>query len=162
KLVLRELALAREHLSAPRVPEESIPYVVHHLGRVNEILRLTVDQFRIMETLTPQDFLGFRDKLVPASGFQSFQMREIEILLGLDEAQRIRYGDTDPFQHLEALAQKSAAGAFVKARIEDARRRQTLRRALENWLHRTPIDGSSPESPGDEAHVKSFLTDYLA
>src|SRR5512145_3208833 len=63
KLSLRELRLARDWLAAPRVPEETVPQVVHHLRRVNEILKLAADQFRVMETLAPQDFLDFRDKL---------------------------------------------------------------------------------------------------
>ncbi len=53
KLILRELRLARDHLAAPRVPEETVPLVVHHLRRVNVILEHVVDQFRVMETLTP-------------------------------------------------------------------------------------------------------------
>ena len=162
KLVLRELRLAREHLSEPRVPEERIPFVVHHLRRVNEILKLTVDQFRIMETLTPQDFLDFRDKLSPASGFQSFQMREIEILLGLDEAQRHAYGDTNALQQMKALAKGSEGGAFAWGRVEAAQKQQTLRQALQEWLYRTPIQGSSPEDPGDAGVVEGFLSDYLA
>ena len=44
-----------------------------------------------METLTPQDFMGFRDKLTPASGFQSFQMREW-MLMGDDWSARVKYG----------------------------------------------------------------------
>ena len=71
KLVLGELRLARDHLAEPRLPEEKVPYVVHHLGRIIEIFKLMVVQWRVMETLTPQDFLAFRDKLMPASGFQS-------------------------------------------------------------------------------------------
>ncbi|HEV8266605.1 MAG TPA: tryptophan 2,3-dioxygenase family protein [Thermoanaerobaculia bacterium] len=162
KLVLRELALAREHLSAPLVPEERIPYVVHHLRRVNEILRLTVEQFRIMETLTPQDFLDFRDKLAPASGFQSFQMREIEIVLGLEESQRLLYGETDPLAHVKNLAAASPGGAHAWGRIESARRTTTLRAALHEWLYRAPIQGSSPGQRGDEEVVAEFLGDYLA
>ena len=111
KLVLRELRLARDHLAAPRVPEETIPYVVHHLRRVAEILKLAVEQFRVMETLTPQDFLDFRDKLVPASGFQSFQLRAIEVLLGLEDWQRLSYGQTDPLEHIRQAAERSPAGA---------------------------------------------------
>ena len=53
---------ARNTLSSPQVPEEAIPNVVHHLGRVNEILKLAGDTFSVMETLTPQDFMSFRDK----------------------------------------------------------------------------------------------------
>lgn len=162
KLMLREIRLAREHLAAPRVPEEKIPYVVHHLRRVNEILKLLVDQFRIMETLTPQDFLDFRDKLTPASGFQSFQMRELEILLGLEESARVSYGGTDPFAHLSDLADGSPGGSFAMRRIASARAEATLKGALKEWLHRTPIDGSSPTDPGDEAHVAAFVDSYLA
>lgn len=162
KLILRELRLAREHLSAPRVPEERIPYVVHHLRRVNEILKLAVDQFRIMETLTPQDFLDFRDKLSPSSGFQSFQMREIEILLGLDEKERLAYGEASPLSHIEALAKGSPGGAFAWGRIESARSQTTLRAALHGWLYRTPIQGTSPDDAGDAAAVDGFLSAYVA
>ncbi len=162
KLVLAELRLARRHLSERHVPEERIPYVVHHLRRVNEILKLAVDQFRIMETLTPQDFLDFRDKLMPASGFQSIQMREIEILLGLSERDRVSYGGIDALQHIERLAQSSPAGQEAWGRIEKARRERSLREALHDWLHRTPIQGSGPDDPGDDVVVETFLADYLS
>jgi tryptophan 2,3-dioxygenase len=162
KLVLREVRLARDHLSEPRVPEERIPYVVHHLRRVAEIFKLAVEQFRVMETLTPQDFLDFRDKLIPASGFQSYQLRCIEILLGLDEAQRIAYGQTDALKHIHDLAERSRAGAAAWAAIEAARKEVSLRTALHDWLYRTPIHGSSPGEPGDEQVVSGFLAEYLA
>ena len=161
KLVLRELRLARDRLSAPRVPEETVPQVVHHLRRVNEILKLAVDQFRVVETLTPQDFLGFRDKLVPSSGFQSFQMREIELVLGLGDAQRVRIGGTDPLEHIRSAAAGTLAGAAAWRRIEAARREKTLLAALDAWLHRTPIQGSSPADPGDARAVGEFMSAYL-
>ena len=50
-----EIRDARNALASPQVPEEAIPNVVHHLGRVNEILKLAGDTFSVMETLTPQD-----------------------------------------------------------------------------------------------------------
>lgn len=161
KLVLSELRLARGHLAAPRVPEESIPFVVHHLRRVNEILRLTVEQFRIMETLTPQDFLDFRDKLAPASGFQSFQMRELEIVLGLGETERHAYGESHAIDHIRALSLRSEGGAAAWGRIDAARQETTLRHALHDWLHRTPIRGSSPGDAGDERVVDAFLSEYV-
>jgi tryptophan 2,3-dioxygenase len=161
KLILRELRLARDHLAAPRVAEETVPQVVHHLRRVNEILRLAVEQFRVVETLTPQDFLGFRDKLVPSSGFQSFQMREIELVLGLTEAQRVRIGGTDPLEHIRSAGAGSAAGGLAWQRIEAARREKTLREALDDWLHRTPVQGSSPADPGDARAVEEFMSSYL-
>lgn len=147
KLVLRELRMARDQLASPRVPEEAVPLVVHHLRRTNEIFRLTVEQFRIMETLTPQDFLAFRDKLVPASGFQSFQMREIEVLLGLEDADRAAELGVAPLDAIRKLADQSPAGALAWARIEAARQEETLRTALHNWLYRTPIQGRAPTTP---------------
>ncbi|MBI4576223.1 MAG: tryptophan 2,3-dioxygenase [Planctomycetes bacterium] len=163
KLVLRELRLARDHLAAPVVPEGHVPHVVHHLRRVNEILRLQVDQFRVMETLTPQDFLAFRDKLIPASGFQSFQLREIEILLGLEEEARVPFGDADPIEVIRrAAAAGGATGAMAWGRIQAARGETHLRGALEAWLERTPIHGSGPADPGDDATVQGFVADYLA
>lgn len=160
KLVLRELRLARDHLAAPRVEEETVPHVVHHLRRINEILRLGVEQFRVMETLTPQDFLGFRDKLVPASGFQSFQMREMEILLGLDDGQRSSEGRAALAQ-MRCLAPATPAGRMAWERIETARSETTLRQALHAWLYRTPIQGSSPGDADDAAVVERFLREYL-
>ena len=45
KLIIHELRLARDELSTPRVPEEKIPFVVHHLGRVNAIFQHAIAQF---------------------------------------------------------------------------------------------------------------------
>lgn len=162
KLSLRELRLARDHLSEPRVPEERVPYVVHHLRRVTSTLSLLVEQFRVMETLTPQDFLAFRDKLVPASGFQSFQMRELEILMGLEDGQRVTFAGADPLDHIRRLADSSPAGALAWQRIESARRETTLKAALAEWLYRTPVQGSSPSDAGDDAVIDDFLDAYLA
>jgi len=161
KLVLRELRLARDHLEAPRLAEEAVPHVVHHLRRTNAILSLCREQFGIMETLTPQDFLAFRDKLIPASGFQSFQLREIEFLLGLEDTQREAEAGVDPMAAIKALAESSQGGNHAWARIESARAESTLRSCLHAWLYRTPIQGSTPDDPGDAEVVQKFLSDYL-
>ncbi len=161
KLVLSELRLARDHLAAVEVPEEHIPNCVHHMRRIIEILKLSVQQFDVVETLTARDFLDFRDKLFPASGFQSFQMREMEILLGLDESKRAKLGDISPLEYLEKLSSRSAAGTHAWSRIVNATGETTLRTALNNWLYRTPIHGSSPSDPDDEQVVEGFLGDYL-
>ena len=55
------------------------------LRRCHEIQRILVAQVAVLETMTPVDFLAFRDHLMPASGFQSAQFREIEFLSGLAE-----------------------------------------------------------------------------
>lgn len=162
KLVLSQLRLARDHLASPKVPEEKIPFVVHHLGRVNEILKLGVEQFRVMETLPPQDFLAFRDSLFPASGFQSFQLREVEILLGLEEKARIHYGGMDPLEHIRKLGLENPEDAWVWERVLATRNETSLRTALHAWLTRTPIHGSHNGDPEDPEKINLFLQDYYA
>ena len=162
KLVLRELRLARDHLAAPKVDEVIVPHVVHHLGRVAEIFKLAVQQWAVVETLTPQDFLAFRDKLSPASGFQSFQMREMELVLGRVREDRVRYGDVDPVEHIKQKGKGSAAGELAAARLAAAESERSLRDVLHEWLYRTPIQGSGPDDPDDARVVAEFIEDYLA
>jgi len=162
KLTLSELRLARNALAEEMVPERTIPYVVHHLGRVNSILELCAKQFQVMETLAPQDFLAFRNELVPSSGFQSFQMRELEIVLGLKDTLRVIAGVGHPLEVIRRSAGESEVGKRVVARIERALDELSLRDALHGWLYRTPIQGSSPGDPGDDEAVASFVEEYLA
>src|ERR1700724_2696286 len=78
KVVLFELEAARN-----RIDHDDIFFARHHLMRVHTIERLLVEKIEVLETMSPQDFLAFRSKLAPASGFQSVQFREIEFLSGL-------------------------------------------------------------------------------
>jgi tryptophan 2,3-dioxygenase len=163
KLVLRELRMARGRMTAEWVSESHIPHVVRHLKRVNEIFKLSVEAFGVLETLTPQDFLAFRKKLGESSGFQSFQMREMELLLGLQPAERERHHTPpNPLGPLEAAARQSPQGERVLARLQTARQEKSLRDALLAWLTRTPIQGSSPGDPADAAVVAQFVRDYRA
>jgi tryptophan 2,3-dioxygenase len=82
KQMLHETDSARGQLDADRVVEAT-----RLLRRVAEIQRLLIGQVRILETMRPQDFLGFRAHLNPASGFQSVQFREVEFALGLKDAE---------------------------------------------------------------------------
>ncbi|MCK5868835.1 MAG: hypothetical protein KAG07_05370, partial [Candidatus Thalassarchaeum sp.] len=103
KQVIRELSEARDILGQAPVPEDDIPRAVDHLGRTTEIFRLMANQWTVLETLTPQGFLAFRDELGSASGFESFQMREFEILLGLENEDRI--GGMDPISSFRRMAE---------------------------------------------------------
>ena len=58
--------------------------VVHRVQRCNTILRVLVHQIDIMETMTPMDFLDFRDMLRPASGFQSWQLSKPQFICLVD------------------------------------------------------------------------------
>lgn len=62
--------------------EGKLPSAGRAMRRVIEIEKLLIDQIHILETMTPISFLGFRDQLNPASGFQSMQFREIEFSSG--------------------------------------------------------------------------------
>jgi len=80
KVVLFELEAARDRIDA-----DDIFFARHHLHRVHVIEKLLVEQIEVLETMSPQDFLAFRSRLAPASGFQSVQFREIEFLSGLKQ-----------------------------------------------------------------------------
>src|SRR5437867_12391858 len=80
KLALHEVDSAVAHLAQDRVGEAT-----RLLRRVVEVQHLLISQVRILETMRPQDFLGFRYHLNPASGFQSVQFRELEFALGLKD-----------------------------------------------------------------------------
>jgi tryptophan 2,3-dioxygenase len=80
KLLLHELTDARDRMLAG---ETYLPRV--RLERCHAIERVLVGQVDVIDTMTPQDFLAFRNKLAPASGFQSAQFREIEFLSGLKD-----------------------------------------------------------------------------
>lgn len=161
KLVLKELRIARDAVSANSVPEESIPRVVRHLQRVCKIFEHTMSQWAVMETLTPQDFLAFRDKLVPASGFQSYQLRELEIVLGLDPANREASGFGDPIRVIQQLAGDTPGGVYAKQRIAEALAEPNLSDALQDWLYRTPIQGSGPGDAGDGEVLEAFIREYV-
>ena len=57
----------------------------HLLTRMHAIERVLVQQIDVLETMTPQDFLQFRQRLAPASGFQSVQFRELEFVSGAQD-----------------------------------------------------------------------------
>jgi tryptophan 2,3-dioxygenase len=162
KLIIKELYLVRDKMAAGRVEEDIIPFAVHHLQRVNTILGLAASHFDLMETLTPQDFLVFRSKLGNASGFQSFQLREIELLLGLKEAERKAFDHDNPIRYILEATRQSEAGKRFGSQLEKAQHGPSLHDVIQDWLYRTPIQGSAPGDPGDEETVNRFLHCYLA
>jgi tryptophan 2,3-dioxygenase len=80
KLLLSELTDARDRMLAG---ETYLPRV--RLARCRSIEQVLVAQVDVIDSMTPQDFVVFRTKLAPASGFQSVQFRELEFLSGLKD-----------------------------------------------------------------------------
>lgn len=160
KLMLRDVTAARNLFASPHVPDDALSGASRLLSRIRTVLELAADHFRLVETITPRDFLNFRDNLFPASGGQSVQFREIEILLGLEEHERIPYIGSGTYQDVLRESDGSEGWAIrrVKERLED---KPTLKDAIDDWLHRTPINGSTPEDAGDAAAVEAFVASYL-
>ncbi|MEZ4806859.1 MAG: tryptophan 2,3-dioxygenase family protein [Flavobacteriales bacterium] len=101
---------------------------VHRLERVNTILGLLVHQMDVMETMTPLDFLDFRDLLRPASGFQSMQFKILEARLGL--RMEARFGKQYYTSQLKPEH---------KASIEQLEHMPTLLELVNGWLERMPF-----------------------
>jgi len=82
KQLLHEVTAVREALISTSSIGGEVWWAQHLLNRVHVIERVLVQQVDVLETMTPQDFLEFRQRLAPASGFQSVQFRELEFLSG--------------------------------------------------------------------------------
>src|SRR5690606_25068201 len=117
-------------LSKPAVNDNSpeLQTIVHRVNRCNTILRVLVQQIDIMETMTPMDFLDFRDMLRPASGFQSWQFKELEAKLGLK------------FEHRHG---KEYYTAQLRTQhvdlIKNAEQAESLLQLVNGWLERMPL-----------------------
>ena len=89
-----------------------------------------IDQIKVLETMTPMDFLDFRDLLTPASGFQSAQFRLIENKIGLLQERRHKYGDTD---------YKSKISDSDLSEVTKSETSRSIFTLVEQWLERTPF-----------------------
>ena len=103
KQILHEIDAAIALMKDDRAAEAALA-----LRRVVEIEKLLVQQIHILETMTPISFLGFRDELNPASGFQSMQFREIEFSSGLKDEKILREFEHDEFAHQRLQARLNA------------------------------------------------------
>jgi len=130
KQILHELDSVLDMFRGNYVQEENFGIVVARFDRIIEIQKLLVNQISILETMTPMDFLEFRDLLTPSSGFQSVQFRLIENKLGMRAEDRIQYGK----QRYNQFLDEADAECVLKSENEPS-----LFELLENWLERTPF-----------------------
>jgi len=130
KQILFEVNSVIEIMDKPAVNDNSpeMQTVVHRLKRVVTILKVLVQQIDIMETMTPMDFLDFRDMLRPASGFQSYQFKVLEAKLGLKFEQR--HGQN---YYTSQLKEKDIAI------IKDAESGKSVLQLINAWLERMPF-----------------------
>ena len=127
--------------------------IVHRLSRCATILKVLVHQIDIMETMTPMDFLDFRDKLRPASGFQSVQFKLLEARLGLKYEHRF-----GKHYYLSQLRPPEVD------QIQSAEKEASLLELLNSWLERLPFfNGAAGAQAGslvDADDADSFWADY--
>ena len=123
--------------------------VVHRLHRMGVILRVLVQQIDILETMTPMDFLDFRDMLRPASGFQSWQFKLLEAKLGLKF--EYRHGQ----EYYTAQLRQEHIDLIKKAETD-----QSFLQLVNDWLERMPL--APPPPKGGLAEAQPPLDDNLS
>jgi len=130
KQMLHELESVLEMFNTRTVDEKNLGIALIRLDRVSEIFKLIIQQIDVLETMTPLDFLDFRNYLFPASGFQSFQFRKLEVVLGLQNKKRLTYHG----QHYASVFTEEQ-----QAELKDSESKGSLFDAIEQWLERTPF-----------------------
>jgi tryptophan 2,3-dioxygenase len=130
KQILFEVGSVIDIMGKPAVNDNSpeMQTVVHRLTRVATILKVLVQQIDIMETMTPMDFLDFRDMLRPASGFQSYQFKVLEAKLGLKFEQR----------HGQAYYTSQLQQQDIDI-IKEAETGKSVLELINAWLERMPF-----------------------
>jgi tryptophan 2,3-dioxygenase len=111
---------------------EDLNLVRHRLNRIIKIMELLTQQVTLLETMTPLDFLEFRNLLVPASGFQSLQFRLIEARLGLQMNDRFN----------KDYYKRTNEGGFDKVdfdTINETEIETNLLYLINKWLERMPF-----------------------
>jgi tryptophan 2,3-dioxygenase len=109
KLVIHELKAAIEHLR-----QDDLDPCLKILARVKHVQRQLFEQWAVLETLTPSEYLEFRDILGPSSGFQSLQYRQIEFLLGNKNTQMLAVFAHDPSAQAALRAVLDAPGLYYE------------------------------------------------
>lgn len=125
KQFLFELESVLKLFEQPHLQDEDMNIVVSRCNRILEIQKLMIKQFDVLETMSPMEFLAFRDFLIPASGFQSLQFKTIEKRLGI----------TMPAEHMKyslSVLDEDAKKNLMKPE-------HNLLTGVSNWLERNPF-----------------------
>ena len=130
KQIIHEIDSVIDYFSNTSINETNINTVVSRLNRVHDIQKIALNQIDILKSMTPMDFLEFRDLLNPASGFQSVQFRIIENSLGLKKESRLKFS-----KH----SYKDFLSKPEKELVEKYENTKSIFDLVENWLERTPF-----------------------
>uniref|UniRef100_A0A336LNM4 Tryptophan 2,3-dioxygenase n=1 Tax=Culicoides sonorensis TaxID=179676 RepID=A0A336LNM4_CULSO len=130
KQIIFELDSIRDLFNVEIIEESRTLEILKRLNRMVLIFKLLVDQVPILETMTPLDFMDFRNYLAPASGFQSLQFRLLENKLGVKTEHRVKYNQS---YHQVFGTDESACKS-----LEDSENQPSLSDLVQKWLERTP------------------------
>lgn len=130
KQIVFELESVIDIFDNSTVEDREMGQIIGWLSRITEIQTVLLQQIDVIETMTPLDFLDFRDLLVPASGFQSIQFKQIEIMMGIRREQRIP-ADRDFFM--------SRLTESERAKLSALEARPNLLDLTDAWLRRMPF-----------------------
>ncbi len=151
KELLHELDYARRLLG-----EDDLPRTLHTMKRILTILKVLVAQLDILETMTPLEFLAFRQRLEAASGLESRQFRELEFALGVKRVGVVeRYPEgSEARARLEArFAEPTLWDAFLRYLADEGY--EVPESALERDVTRPP----EPDSGVQDALVRVYRED---
>ncbi len=107
KLMLHELDAAVRH-----VQKDELEASFKIFARVAHIQRMLFEQWSVLETMTPSEYLAFRDDLGKASGFQSYQYRALEFVLGNKDKHTLKPHAHDTGLHAWLLARLNAPSLY--------------------------------------------------
>ena len=130
KQIVFEFEEVMRILSEDVVEDKKMGRILHLLARVKTIQRVLIEQIEVIETITPLDFLEFRDLLVPASGFQSIMFKRIEIMMGIRKENRIP---------ADCAFFKTRLSYSDQKRLADAEDQPNLLELVDQWLQRAPL-----------------------
>lgn len=157
KQILFELDFINSVFKKDKIDDnsEDLNLVRHRLRRIVSILQLLNHQVGLIDTMTPLDFLEFRNLLTPSSGFQSVQYRLVESTLGLSMETR----------HEKEYYKRTNDGGFNQddfKKINDTESKESLIHLINNWLERMPFFEKefwiNYPKPNDDLHP--FWSDY--
>jgi tryptophan 2,3-dioxygenase len=148
KLMLHELRAAIQHVS-----EGKLPPAFKMLARVSKIMEQLVHAWDVLATMTPPEYSALRPYLARSSGFQSYQYRQIEFLLGNKNAAMLK-----PHSHREDLL-SAVQTAFESPSLYDESLRLMARHGLPVPLSHTERDWTQPYQANAEVE-NAWLTVY--
>jgi tryptophan 2,3-dioxygenase len=166
KLVIHELSATIADLDADHADQ-----ALKKLARVKRIQDQLFNEWAVLETMTPHEYLKFRDALGPSSGFQSLQYRTVEFLLGNKNADMLAVFAHDPEAQAKLRATLEAPGLYDAALHWLARRghavpkpilERDVRKGWQREASLLPVFQRIYEAPGQfwpEYHLCETLVD---